>query len=1220
MPQRRYQYSRRRRRKCKSSELSRTPAYPSSSASSSCSSIKSSSSSSSLSQFSSFSVQNSSSATDCCRSSSGSWSTSSSLPSRLSSATDVDKLSILSRSCSLYEIRAGAVKNIDNNASPANNRRSKTFDETQVENGVSSNCTTCGRSTSSGSGSSSLLTLTSSSNSSSVYSSEPGGGCEDPNCKATQASKSEPRTKLSEPLIRHDWRLGPKRRHNYSACCDCCCSCRPRWRRRRPDCCVGGEAPKESLDVGRTPTRLNETKFNRSEENLQFSPSCDDQATIFNQVHGDNKRNVGGLCECQQAKLKNHSCQAEHGPAHSSQAAAASRAAQDREQRRPAASPNELIIFNKRKISLSDTTLPASCDQLEQHWLTKPTQSALLTGDLELFGSLTSFSSAAAGQFEYAKLTDELDNCNANQLRKSCKDLATCSQLDESCREADEGAEAATTTKRTRRQAARSGNLNMESPKQLPSAAIGQRATLLTLAPGKKQQSRPLLNVVDSTTALNVAAEQPAGVHNDVQSGGAIVAQSRAGKRAAGLTVATSSTTMNELELAPRLNNNMSSSLLIAGSLDVSKSGNMTRSGYDVTGDHQGRPGLAGKSCSLLLAGPGDVSQQQQQRGQKHDHHRSWQRKQQHQPVYRNQLQLFYLQEFFIPLSSSTAPAKQSGPAAINQQQQLEPQPVRLANEADDERLAADEKESIESYALLDNDLNVDKLAMERLADNILEFAQRNGCAHCHCRHQLLMLVRNEQILNRLTLRIKLDGPGQPVVSQPSKQRPLAGGLSRANFKNKSNRRQTSLARPLSLSTLKAAVNYDEPASSNSNNNNYRDNRPDQRANQQQRLLELLLVGDIDDVYENELAIEDGGACEEADELAEAADGGGGLNEDENSVGDNDVAAAAVDDEEPVDDEDEQADSINDDYDEDPLTSVSSSSGSELGSPGSCPSDYAYADDDGSEQLEVAGGDRASVVNHGRRANIRATVQTDDIAPATHSARYSLQRQRRLAVSAPSTGSQSGETHSEQLTGGEPPAEQQPESFDAGQVGEQPASNSQSLINSVLNKGKGFTLAALGGQSQQRAEALSIIQRHHYNNPNLVHRRHHRHHHRDNLAGYSSRASSLEQGSSHTVPSSVSLQSQTSTASSSEAQRPSNWKTYQHLKRQDQQDSSNNNNNSCSQHDPIDIKQQQQQQEDSRFKRRRAALESLDTQALSFASESIGGGEFLGLDKQEFLR
>ena len=110
-------------------------------------------------------------------------------------------------------------------------------------------------------------------------------------------------------------------------------------------------------------------------------------------------------------------------------------------------------------------------------------------------------------------------------------------------------------------------------------------------------------------------------------------------------------------------------------------------------------------------------------------------------PVHRNQIKSFYLQEFLV---SSSAGQRSSN--------------VRLNSDSKGEaKFQLDPKdEDDEEQETLGGDV-------EKLAENLYEFAQRSGCVHCHCRHQLLMLVRNEQILKRLTMKIKQGSLAQSV-------------------------------------------------------------------------------------------------------------------------------------------------------------------------------------------------------------------------------------------------------------------------------------------------------------------------------------------------------------------------------------------------------------------------------------------------------------------------
>lgn len=96
---------------------------------------------------------------------------------------------------------------------------------------------------------------------------------------------------------------------------------------------------------------------------------------------------------------------------------------------------------------------------------------------------------------------------------------------------------------------------------------------------------------------------------------------------------------------------------------------------------------------------------------------------------YRSQLQLVYLHEFHMAARDMNLEANLL-------------EGCRKASNGSDEDEDEDERISEE---------------IARLSSDLAEFAQRNGCIHCECRHQLLMLVNNEQILNRLTIRIKRD-------------------------------------------------------------------------------------------------------------------------------------------------------------------------------------------------------------------------------------------------------------------------------------------------------------------------------------------------------------------------------------------------------------------------------------------------------------------------------
>lgn len=148
-------------------------------------------------------------------------------------------------------------------------------------------------------------------------------------------------------------------------------------------------------------------------------------------------------------------------------------------------------------------------------------------------------------------------------------------------------------------------------------------------------------------------------------------------------------------------------------------------------------------------------------------------------PVHRNRLRSFYLHEFAASMDerrsagvgqkSSAASKLDCGPAVS-----LEPGATsRSANslglvELQPSKVGQGEQQDEEE----DDD---DELGMDELAKNLAKYALRTGCVHCRCRHQLLMLVRSERILNRLAQRIQQgsisisEQPGRPVTDQQAR-------------------------------------------------------------------------------------------------------------------------------------------------------------------------------------------------------------------------------------------------------------------------------------------------------------------------------------------------------------------------------------------------------------------------------------------------------------------
>lgn len=117
----------------------------------------------------------------------------------------------------------------------------------------------------------------------------------------------------------------------------------------------------------------------------------------------------------------------------------------------------------------------------------------------------------------------------------------------------------------------------------------------------------------------------------------------------------------------------------------------------------------------------------------------------------RNQLRTFYLHEFLLTdqLNYRSIKSVDSKQSQVNRQQHQDSTEAATRptgwhqDDQEDEDEPADEHRADQ---------------MDKLAENLADFAQRSGCVHCLRRHQLLMLVRNEQILTRLAARIKRGG------------------------------------------------------------------------------------------------------------------------------------------------------------------------------------------------------------------------------------------------------------------------------------------------------------------------------------------------------------------------------------------------------------------------------------------------------------------------------
>lgn len=118
-------------------------------------------------------------------------------------------------------------------------------------------------------------------------------------------------------------------------------------------------------------------------------------------------------------------------------------------------------------------------------------------------------------------------------------------------------------------------------------------------------------------------------------------------------------------------------------------------------------------------------------------------------PVHKNQLQSFYLHEFVLtdgPRLNRPGTATEGGIVELK------------AEETNNFNLWAEERRGEGNVVEDVDEEDVPSDELGSLAEELGTFAKRAGCVHCHCRHQLLVLVLNEQLLHRISLRIRQQG------------------------------------------------------------------------------------------------------------------------------------------------------------------------------------------------------------------------------------------------------------------------------------------------------------------------------------------------------------------------------------------------------------------------------------------------------------------------------